>query len=79
MCVCQCGGGGEVLSSNIVCGVCVCLPGSFTQVRNGYLDNAEDDAEGATPVMIKTVKGGDDPCVMSGCDITSAICHAAYQ
>ena len=58
----------------VSCGVF--WPGSFAQVRNGYLANAEDDVEGTTPVMIKTVKGGDDPCIIKGWDHLSVLwCH----
>jgi hypothetical protein len=31
--------------------------GVFGVVYEGYLSNAEDDVEGAMPVIIKTVKG----------------------
>ena len=31
--------------------------GVFGVVYDGYLANAEDEVEGATPVIIKTVKG----------------------
>ena len=31
--------------------------GSFALVHDGYLTNAEDDVEGGTPVVIKSVKG----------------------
>lgn len=33
------------------------LAGVFGVVYDGYLSNAEDDPEGAIPVIIKTVKG----------------------
>ena len=37
---------------------CRALPaGVFGVVYEGYLSNAEDDVEGAMPVIIKTVKG----------------------
>ena len=34
--------------------------GVFGIVYDGFLSNAEDDPEGATPVIIKTIKGGED-------------------
>ena len=37
---------------------CLCVgAGVFGVVYDGFLSNAEDDPEGATPVIIKTVKG----------------------
>ena len=32
-------------------------PGVFGVIYDGYLSNAEEDVEGAIPVIIKTVKG----------------------
>jgi len=37
--------------------LCCSLAGVFGVVYDGYLSNAEDDPEGTTPVIIKTVKG----------------------
>ena len=34
-----------------------CSVGVFGVLYEGYLSNAEDDPEGAVPVIIKTVKG----------------------
>ena len=34
-----------------------CTTGVFGVLYDGYLTNAEDDVEGAVPVIIKTVKG----------------------
>lgn len=33
------------------------FPGVFGVVYDGYLSNAEDEPEGTTPVIVKTVKG----------------------
>ena len=33
------------------------LVGVFGVMYDGYLSNAEDDVEGAIPVIVKTVKG----------------------
>ena len=35
----------------------LCISGVFGVVYDGYLSNAEDEPEGTTPVIIKTVKG----------------------
>ena len=43
-----------------MCGVHACMcatAGTYGRMHEGYLANAEDDVEGAVPVMIKTVVG----------------------
>ena len=37
--------------------VCTICAGVFGVIYDGYLSNAEEDVEGAIPVIIKTVKG----------------------
>lgn len=44
------------LQFNVLC----LTPGVFGVVYDGYLSNAEDEPEGTTPVIIKTVKGRRD-------------------
>ena len=36
---------------------CIHITGVFGVMYSGYLTNAEEDVEGAVPVIIKTVKG----------------------
>ena len=38
--------------------------GTYGRIYEGYLANAEDDVEGAVPVMIKTVIGQYYQCVL---------------
>ena len=69
MCVCMC-----VLTLFYMCTV---HAGVFGVMYDGYLSNAEDDPEGAVPVIIKTVKGM-YKCIFITHTVYSSWLHVSY-
>lgn len=45
------------------CSACILYTGVFGIVYDGFLSNAAEEVEGATPVIIKTVKGMEISCM----------------